>query len=153
MDLATLIVFQDPFGSLNPRMSVAAMLGEPPKVHRLGGRTRREWGVELLGKVGLWAEHIDRYPHEFSGHQRQRRGIACALSVEPDFLAPDEPVSALDVSVQAQGINLLADLQSELGLTYLFCSRPGPRLARQRSGHSHVSRPHCGARGGDGPVP
>ena len=153
MDLATLIVFQDPFGSLNPRISFGAMLWGAPKVHGLGGRNRRERVADLLGKSGLRAEHIDRYPHEFSGHQRQRRGIACALSVEPDFLAPDEPVSALDVSVQAQGINLLADLQSELGLTYLFCSRPGPRLARQRSGHSHVSRPHCGARGGDGPVP
>ena len=116
------IVFQDPFSSLNPRMTIGSMLGEVLKVHRLAeaGSTRSRRVSELLEIVGLRAEHADLYPHEFSGGQRQRIGIARALSVEPDFIVCDEPVSALDVSVQAQVINLLQDLQKEFGLTYLF---------------------------------
>ncbi|UCE98577.1 MAG: ATP-binding cassette domain-containing protein [Planctomycetota bacterium] len=115
------IIFQDPFGSLNPRMTVGNIIGEPMKVHKAaGGNELTERAGELLLKVGLSADHIDRYPHEFSGGQRQRIGIARALSLEPRLVICDEPVSALDVSIQSQILNLLKDLQEEFGLTFLF---------------------------------
>jgi ABC-type oligopeptide transport system ATPase subunit len=116
------IIFQDPYGSLNPRMTVRAALGEALRVHRIVGTAAQQEAalLELVARVGLREEALDRYPHEFSGGQRQRIGIARALAVRPSFIVADEPVSALDVSIQAQIINLLMDLQDELGLTYLF---------------------------------
>lgn len=115
------IIFQNPYASLNPRMTVSDIVGEPLDIHRLPrGKERLERIHFLLDTVGLCGEHAARFPHEFSGGQRQRIGIARALAVNPEFLVLDEPISALDVSIQAQIVNMLEDLQEKLGLTYLF---------------------------------
>ncbi|MGA9531725.1 MAG: dipeptide ABC transporter ATP-binding protein [Anaerolineales bacterium] len=115
------IIFQDPYASLNPRMTVGRIVGEPLEVHDIGTpKERKERVQELLKLVGLNPYFINRYPHEFSGGQRQRIGVARALALEPEFIVCDEPISALDVSIQAQVVNLLQELQEDMGLTYLF---------------------------------
>ncbi len=118
------IIFQDPYSSLNPRMTVRDIVGEAIRIHKLA-KTRADEDariVELLGQVGMRSDAMDSYPHEFSGGQRQRIGIARALAVEPEFIVCDEPISALDVSIQAQIVNLLLELQERLSLSYLFVS-------------------------------
>jgi oligopeptide transport system ATP-binding protein len=115
------MIFQDPYASLNPRMTVGNIIGEPLEVHNVAsGKERRERVQELLALVGLNPYFVNRYPHEFSGGQRQRIGVARALALQPDFIVCDEPISALDVSIQAQVVNLLEELQGQFGLTYLF---------------------------------
>jgi len=117
------IIFQDPYSSLNPRLNILSIVGEPLAIHGIGNKSdRRDRVADLLSKVGLDPTYMNRYPHEFSGGQRQRIGIARALALNPKLIVCDEPVSALDVSVQAQVVNLLQDLQQEFGLTYLFIS-------------------------------
>lgn len=129
------IVFQDPYASLNPRMTVADIVGEPIDIHSLARskKERLEMIMDMLEHVGLNSEHANRYPHEFSGGQRQRIGIARALAVNPEFIVCDEPVSALDVSIQAQIVNMFENLQEEMGLTYLF-------IAHDLSVVKHISR-------------
>lgn len=136
------IVFQDPFGSLNPRMRIQEIVTEPLVIHESLSRSQlKDRAAELMGAVGLDASALPRYPHEFSGGQRQRIGIARALALKPKFIVADEPVSALDVSVGAQIVNLLAKLQRDFGLTYLFISHSMPivrylstRIAVMRAG-------------------
>ncbi len=128
------IVFQDPYASLDPRMTVGDIVGEAIDVHKMAAnkQERYEIIIEMLRRVGLNSEHANRYPHEFSGGQRQRVGIARALAVRPEFIVCDEPISALDVSIQAQMINMFEDLQEEMGLTYLF-------IAHDLSAVKHIS--------------
>jgi peptide/nickel transport system ATP-binding protein len=118
------IIFQDPYSSLNPRMTIGDIITEPMSIHGVGEHTKDRFSIaqELMAKVDLKPQHLNRYPHEFSGGQRQRICIARAIAIKPDFIICDESVSALDVSVQAQVLNLLQDLQQEMGLTYIFIS-------------------------------
>lgn len=128
------MIFQDPYASLNSRMTVADIIGEALDIHKIAtGKERQEIIYDLLIRVGLGKDHASRYPHEFSGGQRQRIGIARALAVKPEFIICDEPISALDVSIQAQVVNMLDDLQGELGLTYLF-------IAHDLSMVKHISK-------------
>ncbi len=129
------IVFQDPYASLNPRMTVGDIVGEPIDIHKLAAskKERSDKIMQMLEHVGLNNEHANRYPHEFSGGQRQRIGIARALAVNPEFIVCDEPISALDVSIQAQIVNMFEQLQEEMGLTYLF-------IAHDLSIVKHISR-------------
>ena len=128
------IVFQDPYASLDPRMTVGDIVGEAIDVHKMASSKQERYDIiiEMLRRVGLNSEHANRYPHEFSGGQRQRVGIARALAVRPEFIVCDEPISALDVSIQAQVINMFEDLQAEMGLTYLF-------IAHDLSAVKHIS--------------
>ena len=128
------IVFQDPYASLDPRMTIGDIVGEAIDVHKMAAdkKVRYDIIIEMLRRVGLNSEHANRYPHEFSGGQRQRVGIARALAVRPEFIVCDEPISALDVSIQAQVINMFEDLQEEMGLTYLF-------IAHDLSAVKHIS--------------
>ncbi len=128
------IVFQDPYASLDPRMTVGDIVGEAIDVHKMAANKQERYDIiiEMLRRVGLNSEHANRYPHEFSGGQRQRVGIARALAVRPEFIVCDEPISALDVSIQAQVINMFEDLQEQMGLTYLF-------IAHDLSAVKHIS--------------
>ena len=128
------IVFQDPYASLDPRMTIGDIVGEAIDVHKMAANKQERYNIiiEMLRRVGLNSEHANRYPHEFSGGQRQRVGIARALAVRPEFIICDEPISALDVSIQAQVINMFEDLQQEMGLTYLF-------IAHDLSAVKHIS--------------
>ena len=128
------IVFQDPYASLDPRMTIGDIVGEAIDVHKMAADKKERYDIiiEMLRRVGLNSEHANRYPHEFSGGQRQRVGIARALAVRPEFIICDEPISALDVSIQAQVINMFEDLQQEMGLTYLF-------IAHDLSAVKHIS--------------
>ncbi len=128
------IVFQDPYASLDPRMTVGDIVGEAIDVHKMAANKQERYDIiiEMLRRVGLNSEHANRYPHEFSGGQRQRVGIARALAVRPEFIVCDEPISALDVSIQAQVINMFEDVQEEMGLTYLF-------IAHDLSAVKHIS--------------
>lgn len=128
------IVFQDPYASLDPRMTIGDIVGEAIDTHKMAADKKERYDIiiEMLQRVGLNSEHANRYPHEFSGGQRQRVGIARALAVKPEFIVCDEPISALDVSIQAQVINMFEDLQAEMGLTYLF-------IAHDLSAVKHIS--------------